>query len=481
MELYKKFYPKNITIDYKSNLFQSLNKINKNGYGIIFVCNKKLLMGVVSDGDIRRFLLKNNQINLKKILINKIIKRNFYFHYDNKVSNKKFKPYLKIIPIINKKKHLLGFVKNIDSFIPIYQPYLLGNEKKYINNAFNDKWISSSGEYVYKFEKKFQKFIGSKNALTVNNGTSALHLAYLSLDIKPGDEVILPAFTFGSPINVLIQMNVKPIFVDINYKTLCIDEELIERFITKKTKAIVIVHLYGNTCNINKVLYLAKKYNLKVVEDCAEAFGTYYNKKHVGNFGDVGTFSFFGNKTISTGEGGMVVFNNSAIFKKAILLKNHGMKKSKNYFHIVPGYNFRMTNIQAAIGYAQLEKAKDILNKKKIVSNFYKNYFSSSRYFDFPEELKNTTNSYWLFVLIIKNKKNRDSLIKYLSNKGVDIRRAFYSATEIPIFSRYIKNKKLYPISDMISNQGVCLPSYPGLNIKQLEKIVSLINFFMTK
>jgi perosamine synthetase len=157
------------------------------------------------------------------------------------------------------------------------------------------------------------------------------------------------------------------------------------------------------------------------------------------------------------------------------------MKKSKNYFHIVPGYNFRMTNIQAAIGYAQLEKAKDILNKKKIVSNFYKNYFSSSRYFDFPEELKNTTNSYWLFVLIIKNKKNRDSLIKYLSNKGVDIRRAFYSATEIPIFSRYIKNKKLYPISDMISNQGVCLPSYPGLNIKQLEKIVSLINFFMTK
>jgi len=475
---YKTFFPKNILIDFKSNLKSALKKINKNGYGLVFITDQKKVVGTVSDGDIRRSILKKNKaIDLNKIYLKHIMNKKFFFLYDSVVSVKKIDKYSKIIPILNKKKELQGFIKNNLNKIPIYQPLIIGNEKKYINDAIDRNWISSSGKYVDLFEKKFKDFTGLKYVTTTTSGTSALHLAYLAIGIKPGDEVIMPAFTFGAPINALIQLNAKPIFVDVNYSTCCINEELIEKNISKKTKAIVLVHLYGNTCNIEKVSKIAKRFNLKVIEDCAEAIGTTYKKKHVGVFGDISTFSFFGNKTISTGEGGMVSCKNKNYLKKIKLYKNHGMNRDKNYFHVVPGLNFRMTNIQAAVGCAQMENIKNILKKKKMISDFYSSFFYKSKFFNIVKTSIHTFNTYWLFFLAIKEDINKDKLIFFLNKKGIDIRRSFYSVSEIPIYSKYI-NKKKYPISDILSKKGLCLPSYPDLDRNQLNRIVNLINFF---
>jgi perosamine synthetase len=477
---YKVISPRSMFIDCRSNLQEALKKINKNGYGLVFVKNQKKVIGVISDGDIRRVILRERKIDLIKTDIKEIMKKNFFYLKDYDFTSAKIKKYYKILPILNKKKEAKGFIKNNLDFIPIYQPLLGGNEKKYINNAIDANWISSGGKYVELFEKKFQSYSGLRNVTTTTSGTSALHLACLAVGVKPGDEVILPAYTFGAPINVVIQLKAKPVFVDVDYNTCCIDEKLIEKNITKKTKAIIIVHLYGNTCRIEKIVQLAKKYKIKLIEDCAEALGTTYKKKHVGGFGDASTFSFYGNKTISTGEGGIVSLKNQYDFKKAILYKNHGMEKNKNYFHTLPGLNFRMTNIQAAIGCAQIEKIKKIITKKKYISDFYAKFFHNSKNFKIVEDRKDTLNTHWLYFLVVKSKINKEKLLLFLKKKGIDVRRAFYSATEMPIYSKYL-NKNKYPVSDHLSKKGFCLPSYPALDYNQLNRIVNLVQFFEKK
>jgi perosamine synthetase len=283
---------------------------------------------------------------------------------------KKLSSIIKLIPLVDKQKKLIDIASNFRfSLLPLYEPYLKGNEQKYVNDVINSGWISSKGKYVKKFENIFCKSIGAKNAMTVSSGTSAIQLALLTLGIGSGDEVIVPNFTFAAVYNAVIFSGAKPIMVDINKKTLCIDEQLIEKKITKKTKAIIPVHLYGCSSNMDKVLKIAKKNKMLVIEDCAEALGTYYKKKHVGLFGDAATFSFYGNKTISTGEGGMVIFKSKKNSLKGDIIKNHGMSKKIPYWHEQFGLNFRMTNLQASIGLAQMEQFQKIL-KKKFEYNF---------------------------------------------------------------------------------------------------------------
>ena len=365
--------------------------------------------------------------------------------------------------------------------IPIYKPYISKYKSSAIA-AINDEWISNYGINIDLATNKINDILKTKYCIMMNNGTSATHALFVALKFKHPEiqKLYVPNYVFISPWNcALLEYDKSQLEVmRTDNETLNIDtsEGYIKSLDT--CSAVLIVHNLGNIVNVPRLKRIRP--DIIFIEDNCEGLFGKYEGVYSGTQSLCSAVSFYANKTITTGEGGAFFTNDLDIYKYIKKYYSHGMSEVR-YIHDVRGKNYRMTNIQAAIGYAQLEKVKDILNKKKIVSNFYKKYFSSSRYFDFPEELKNTTNSYWLFVLIIKNKKNRESLIKYLSNKGVDIRRTFYSATEIPIFSRYIKNKKLYPISDMVSNQGVCLPSYPGLNIKQLEKIVSLINFFMTK
>ena len=344
-----------------------LKTIEKNENGLVFICdNKKKLLGIITDGDIRRYLIKNNNLNCS---VKKVMKKKFISLPSNSSQEKirkKLSSIIKLIPLVDKQKKLIDIASNFRfSLLPLYEPYLKGNEQKYVNDVINSGWISSKGKYVKKFENIFCKSIGAKNAMTVSSGTSAIQLALLTLGIGSGDEVIVPNFTFAAVYNAVIFSGAKPIMVDINKKTLCIDEQLIEKKITKKTKAIIPVHLYGCSSNMDKVLKIAKKNKILVIEDCAEALGTYYKKKHVGLFGDAATFSFYGNKTISTGEGGMVIFKSKKNSLKGDIIKNHGMSKKIPYWHEQFGLNFRMTNLQASIGLAQMEQFQKILKKKK--------------------------------------------------------------------------------------------------------------------
>ena len=254
------------------------------------------------------------------------------------------------------------------NFIPVYQPSLTGNEKKYVNECLDTSWISAKGKFVEQFETAFAKYIGADHAITVANGTVALHLALIALGIGRGDEVIVPTLTYVASVNAIAYTEATPVFVDSLKSNWQVDPDDIERKITEKTKAIMVVHLYGHPCDMERIMAIAKKHDLFVVEDCAEGFGSYFAGQHVGTFGDISTFSFYGNKTITTGEGGMVVTNDETLYARATHLKDQGMAKFRQYWHDVIGYNYRMTNICAAIGLAQLEQAEKFLRQKRDVA-----------------------------------------------------------------------------------------------------------------
>ncbi len=303
------------------SVIKATKLIDLNGQGLGFVCKNKKILGVVSDGDIRRFIYKSKSKKIRNQNIKKAMRRNFSYAFINESFDKIYNllsESIKILPLLDKRKNLVDFASSYRiSNIPIYEPFLNHKEKEYVKRCMDTGWISSRGEFIKKFENKFEKTIKCKNSISVNSGTSAIILSLLSIGIKPGDEIIVPNFTFMAPWNAIILLGGKPVPVDVEIDTMNIDPSKIEKKITKKTKAIIIVHLYGCPANITKIMNIKKKYNLYLIEDCAEAIGSYYKNKHVGLFGDVGTFSFYGNKTISTGEGGMVVYKKKKIFQQS--------------------------------------------------------------------------------------------------------------------------------------------------------------------
>ena len=255
--------------------------------------------------------------------------------------------------------------------IPVSEPDISGNEKKYVLDCIETGWISSLGSYVTDFEEKFSRYCGAKHGVAVNNGTSALHLALAACGIGKGDEVIIPDMTFIATANVIAYLGGTPVFVDAEPRTWNIDVTKIKSKITKKTKAIMPVHLYGHPCDMDPLRELAEENGLLIIEDAAEAHGAEYKGKKVGALGTVGCFSFYGNKVITTGEGGMCVTNDEELAERMRLLKDHGMSAKKRYWHTVTGFNFRMTNIQAAIGVAQLEKIDQFIATKRVNAALY--------------------------------------------------------------------------------------------------------------
>ena len=355
---------KKFLVAHKTNFKDLLKTINQNEKGFCLVVKNNKVIGLITDGDIRRFIVKKNRINLKAY---EIMNTNFVFINKSTsitlikklLEKNKFLPYLNLDGSLKK----ILFYK-ISKTTPLAKPYLIGNEIKYLNTCIKTNWISSQGSFIAKFENKFKKIFKTKYNLTTSSGTTALHLSMLSMDIGSGDEVLVPNITFAASINTIIHTGAKPVIVEIDKENFCIDINDMKKKITKKTKAVLLVYLYGFMPNIYEIILLAKKNNLLIIEDCAEAIGSYYKNNHAGTFGDAAAFSFFGNKTITTGEGGMLCFKKKKHFEKAKILRDHGMSKRK-YFHTKVGYNYRMTNMQAAIGFAQLEKIQKIFKKKK--------------------------------------------------------------------------------------------------------------------
>lgn len=362
------------------------------------------------------------------------------------------------------------------NIIPVYQPYITNKEKKYVNKCLDTNWISSRGSFIKKFEESFSNYIDCKNASTVSNGTVALHVALESLGILAGDEVIVPSFTYVASVNTIIQIGAKPVFVDCDKNTLQIDPEAIEAKITNRTSAIMVVHIYGHPCDMDKITAICKSNNLFLIEDCAEAIGSKINGQHVGTYGDVATFSFFGNKTITTGEGGMVVTNNDKIIKTVNLLKNQAVSNKVEYWHTRLGYNYRMTNICAAIGLAQIENIDTILALKRSIANYYQ-----SELMGFPlthhHESEGTTHSFWMCSILTNDINDRDALRKFLYSQGIETRPFFFPANN---FS-HCKSSENFPNSTLVSKKGLNLPSFPNLTEPELKKIVSIIKEYFLK
>ena len=359
-------------------------------------------------------------------------------------------------------------------FIPVYQPSLTGNEKKYVNECLDTSWISAKGKFVEQFETAFAKYIGADHAITVANGTVALHLALIALGIGRGDEVIVPTLTYVASVNAIAYTEATPVFVDSLKGNWQVDPDDIERKITEKTKAIMVVHLYGHPCDMGRIMEIAKRHDLFVVEDCAEGFGSYFAGQHVGTFGDISTFSFYGNKTITTGEGGMVVTNDETLYARASHLKDQGMAKFRQYWHDVIGYNYRMTNICAAIGLAQLEQAEKFLRQKRDIAAWYQKYLQGTPV-EFHQEDTNVHHSYWMCSILVPKSAERDPLRELLKERNVETRPVFYPVHTMPMYSqKYQKHKN----AEDIGWRGMNLPSWQGLSEDQVRYICDVVHEF---
>jgi len=361
--------------------------------------------------------------------------------------------------------------------IRIYEPDLSGNEQKYVTDCIASSWISGKGKYIEEFEDNFSSYIGANYSVAVCNGTVALHVALLALGIGPGDEVIVPTLTYIASVNAIAYTGAKPVFVDSVLGTWQIDPEDIKRKISSKTKAILVVHLYGLPCELSSIDKICKKNHLYLVEDCAEAIGSYYHSQHVGTYGDVSTFSFYGNKTITTGEGGMVVTNNETIEKSIRHLKGQGLAQNREYWHDIVGYNYRMTNVAAAIGVAQLERIHHFLDRKTNIYRTYKKKLSSLP-ITFQQETTESTNSFWMISILLKHPALREPLRKYLSENGIETRPLFYPVHSMPMYSTH---DAFFPVAKDISHRGINLPSYPGLTDMDVKYISNLISKFYNR
>jgi perosamine synthetase len=357
--------------------------------------------------------------------------------------------------------------------IPVYQPYFNGREKEYVNQCMDSTWISSKGEFIGKFERGFAEYIGADHATTVSNGTVAIHLALEALGIGPGDEVIVPTLTYIASVNTIIQTGAKPVFVDSLESTWQVDPKDVEAKITPRTKAVMAVHLYGLPCDMDALSSICQKHNLLLVEDCAEAFGTFYKGQHVGTFGDIATFSFFGNKTITTGEGGMVVAKKKEVLEKAYHLKNQGVSPAREYWHDVVAYNYRMTNICAAIGLAQLEQASDILAKKRQVAAWYREGLQGLP-LTCHSEMPDTVHSFWMCSIAVNDPAQRNPLREHLKQAGIETRPLFFPSHTMP----HCATQETFSVAESLASRGINLPSYPSLSEIQVARICAAIKTY---
>lgn len=354
--------------------------------------------------------------------------------------------------------------------IPIAEPYLGEEEIALVTDTIKSGWISSQGGNIKEFENSFAKFCGVKYGVSTSNGTTAIHLALAASGIAEGDEVIIPAMTFIATANPVSYTGAQPIFVDSELETWNIDPEKIKEAITRRTKAIIPVHLYGHPANMKDILRIAKKYDLLVIEDAAEAHGATVNNRKVGSLGHAGCFSFFANKVITTGEGGMLVTSNRELAERARTLRDHGASKRRKYHHPWLGFNYRLTNLQAALGVAQFRKIEEILSRKKAIAKLYEKYLKKLvPEITLPPKEKWATNIYWMYSILIhgKGKRSRNALVAELKKKGVESRPFFYPIHKL---KRY-EMKESLPVAEQLGKTGINLPSSPGLTDEQVEYI----------
>ncbi len=369
-------------------------------------------------------------------------------------------------------------------FIPVCEPFLNGNEKEYVNDCLTSGWISSAGKYVKAFEEGFASYCGAKYAVGVCNGTVALHVALTALGIKKGDEVIIPNFTMIASAFAVCYTGATPVFVDAEPETWNIDTLKIEEKINKKTKAIMPVSIFGHPCEMEKIWELAEKYGLKVIEDAAESHGAEYKGKKTGNLADISAFSFFANKNLTTGEGGMVVTNNEKLYNQCKFYKNmcFSLDAPRNYIHDDIGFNYRISNIHSAIGLAQVEKADMYRSLRIRNASIYSKYLKDTPGIILQKTKENVLNVHWMNAIIVDSQKygrTRDELIIELNKKNIDTRLLFVGMNKQPALVDFgCKMSGAYPTTDWLTQNGFYLPSSSNLKEETIINICDIINAF---
>ncbi len=367
-----------------------------------------------------------------------------------------------------------------DTIVPVCEPLLDGNERRYVLDCLNGNWVSSLGKYIPLFEDQFASYCRATYGVACSSGTAALHLALESMDVGPGDEVLIPDFTLIVSANTVCWTGARPVPVDVEPDTWCMDPRRIEEKITSRTKAIMVVHMYGHPADMGAIMAIAKRHHLRVIEDCAQAVGAEVHGRRVGAIGDVAAFSFYGNKTITTGEGGMVVTNDSRIRDRAALLRNQAFEQER-FLHRAVGFNYRMTNVQAAIGLAQLEQVDDRVQKKLELAHAYRELLSACPDVQLPTCRNWAKNVYWMFGLLLKPSFGRSAaeVRALLQEQGIETRSFFVPMHRQPIYNgdhpRWPNLAGPFPVSEMLAERGLYLPSGPTLTYETQCRVVQAL------
>jgi perosamine synthetase len=372
----------------------------------------------------------------------------------------------------------------MDNFIPVNEPVLSDDSKKFVNQALDSGWISSSGSFVKEFEEKFAAYIGMKHGIAVCNGTAALHVALLALGVGPGDEVIVPAFTMGSTWLAVLYTGAKPVFIDCEPDTFNIDPNQIERKITKRTKIILPVHIYGHAAEMGSIVKIAKKHKIPILEDAAEACGGEYKRKKCGSFGLINAFSFYANKIVTTGEGGMIVTDDEDLAVKARQFRDLHHSLKKRFIHDDIGFNYRMTNLQGALGCGELSHVKEYLLKKEYMASIYKLLLENIPGITTPKTRSGVKNVYWMYGLLVDESEfgiSKDKLREELILEGVETRDFFYSPTSQPILKKYLNKTEKFPVTEKIEREGFYIPSGLALTDTQMRKVANSIKLIYLK
>jgi perosamine synthetase len=360
-----------------------------------------------------------------------------------------------------------------DSFIPISKPMIGPRERELVLDALDSGWVSSIGKYIDEFEANFARYCGTDYALAVSNGTTGLHLALAALGLQAGDEVIIPDLTFVATANAVAYTGATPVLADIDADTLCLDPSSVKSLITPRTKAIVPVHLYGHPADMDALNKIAETYGLAIVEDAAEAHGAEYKGRRVGGLGTCGVFSFYGNKVITTGEGGMLTTNDRAFYDHARRLRDHAMSPVRRYFHEDRGFNYRITNLQAALGVAQLERIDEFLKRRAEIMDWYASEIVTSDTIRLNRVKNWAKSAYWMICLEVDgfDEARRDAFMQALKTRGIDSRPYFCTMSAMPMYQQ-----TPLPVAGAKARTGLNLPSYYELTRSDVQRIGADVN-----
>jgi perosamine synthetase len=363
-----------------------------------------------------------------------------------------------------------------DRWIPVAAPALVGREREYVLDCLDSTWISSSGKYLARFESEFAEFCGVRHAISCCNGTVAVHLALLAHGVGPGDEVIVPTLTYVATANPVVYCGAEPVFVDAEPRTWNMDPERVAEAVTPRTRGIVVVHVYGHPVDMDPILELAERHGLWVIEDAAEAHGATYRGRIAGSMGSLGTFSFYGNKIITSGEGGMVVCDDDRLASVVRQLHGQGQDPQRRYWFPMIGFNYRMTNIEAAIGLAQLERIDWHLSRRREIASWYREELADQEGIVLSPEEPWARSAFWIICAVLDEQRfgSRDDAMTALAEAGIETRPFFYPLHTLPMYSAANEDRD-FPVAEDLGRRGINLPSSASLTRDDVSYVCHIL------